>query len=156
MHQRPALRLPQQACGASGTGAAHGAVSQGDGVHCASWCDGVMPTREQKAQAFKTWQVILDGDRAVVIKVRKDLAARCEERAWKLADSGACVATLCLEDAGWVRTVPLSATLWQRPSRQPGAGTLLSAVGRGRCDSGAAGPAYPPRHPFGSQDLQNS
>ena len=58
-----------------------------------------MPTREEKAQAFKTWQVILDGDRAVVVKVRKDLAARCAERSWYLADSGACVATLCLEHA---------------------------------------------------------
>ena len=59
-----------------------------------------MPTREQKAQACKVWQVFLEGKRLMVTKVRKDLAALCKEKGFVLADTGSRVATLCLKDAG--------------------------------------------------------
>ena len=69
-----------------------------------------MPTREQKATAYKSWQVFFDGKRPVVKKVLTDLAAQCEEKGFSLAGTGSSLTTLCLEDAGFswcTRPLPL-------------------------------------------------
>ena len=67
-----------------------------------------MPTRAQKAQAFKTWQVFLEGTGSVVRKVRKDVADGDSPCRFHLAETGEFVATLTLQDAWWFPTVPFS------------------------------------------------
>ena len=74
----------------------------------ATGSDSVMPTRAQKARAFKTWQLFLEGPRSMVRKVRTDLAERGAQKGFHLADTGASVARLSLEDAGGGSTVPFS------------------------------------------------